>query len=162
MTQDAQQEKQMDQTPVFAIEKIYLKDASLEIPHAPQIFLERDTPEISVQLNNGSVAIDNGVFQITLSVTVTATMKDKTMFLVEVVEAGIFRLMNIPAPDMPFVLDVTCPNILFPYARETVSNLVTRAGFPPVMLNPVNFEVLHQQRLQQAEAQAAPAPAVSQ
>ncbi len=156
------QETQVDNSPVFAIEKIYIKDASLEIPHAPQIFLERDTPEISVQLNNGSEPVENGVFQTTLSVTVTATLKEKTMFLVEVVEAGIFRLMNIPATDMPFVLEVTCPNILFPYAREAISNLVTRAGFPPVMLNPVNFEVLHQQRLQQAEAQAAPAPAVSQ
>jgi preprotein translocase subunit SecB len=156
------QETLVDNSPVFAIEKIYIKDASLEIPNAPQIFLERDTPEISVQLNNGSEAVENGVFQTTLSVTVTATLKDKTMFLVEVVEAGIFRLMNIPATDMPFVLEVTCPNILFPYAREAVSNLVTRAGFPPVMLNPVNFEILHQQRLQQAEAQAAPAPTVSQ
>ncbi len=158
MTQDGQSEN----APVFAIEKIYIKDASLEIPNAPQIFLERETPEISVQLNNASEAVDNGVFQTTLSVTVTAKLKDKTMFLVEVVEAGIFRLMNIPATDMPFVLEVTCPNILFPYAREAVSNLVTRAGFPPVMLNPVNFEALHQQRLQQAEAQAAPAPAVAQ
>ena len=148
------QETQMDANPVFAIEKIYIKDASLEIPNAPQIFLERDTPEISVQLNNGSEAIENGVFHTTLSVTVTATLGDKTMFLVEVVEAGIFRLMNIPAADMPFVLEVTCPNILFPYAREAISNLVTRAGFPPVMLNPVNFEILYQQRLQQAEAEA--------
>ncbi|MHB8353601.1 MAG: protein-export chaperone SecB [Burkholderiales bacterium] len=155
------QEEQLDNNPVFAIEKIYIKDASLEIPNAPQIFLERDTPEISVQLSNASETIENGIFHATLSVTVTATLRDKTMFLVEVVEAGIFRLMNIPATDMPFVLEVTCPNILFPYAREAVSNLVTRAGFPPVMLNPVNFEVLHQQRLQQAEAQAAPASAVS-
>ncbi len=158
MTQDGQ----LDNNPVFAIEKIYIKDASLETPNAPQIFLERDTPEVSVQMNNASEAIENGIFHTTLSVTVTAKLNDKTMFLVEVVEAGIFRLMNIPATDMPFVLEVTCPNILFPYAREAVSNLVMRAGFPPVMLNPVNFEVLHQQRLQQAQAQAAPAPVVSQ
>ncbi len=158
MTQDGQ----LENAPVFAIEKIYIKDASVEIPNAPQIFLERDTPEIEVQLNNASESLENGIFQITLSVTVTAKLKDRTMFLVEVVEAGIFRIINVPATDMPFVLGVTCPNILFPYARETVSDLITRAGFPPVLLNPVNFEALYQQRLQQAESQAAPAPAVSQ
>ncbi|MDE2343573.1 MAG: protein-export chaperone SecB [Betaproteobacteria bacterium] len=156
------QEGAPNNVPVFSIEKIYVKDISLELPNAPQIFLEQETPQIEVRLSNDSQAVDAGIFQVTVSVTVTAKLGDKTMFLVEVVEAGIFRLENIPATDMPYVLGVTCPGILFPYAREAVSDLVTRAGFPPVMLNPVNFEALYQQRLQEAEAQASPASTVTQ
>jgi preprotein translocase subunit SecB len=153
---------QTNNEPVFIIEKIYVKDASLEIPNAPQVFLEREAPEINVELSNGSEPIDNGVFQTTVKVTVTAKVKDKTLFLVEVVQAGIFRLQNIPGAEMPIVLGVTCPNIIYPYAREVISDLVTRGGFPTVMLNPVNFETLYQQRLQQAEAQAVAAPGVAQ
>jgi preprotein translocase subunit SecB len=153
---------QTNNEPVFVIEKIYVKDASLEVPNAPQVFLEREAPEINVELSNGSEPIDNGVFQTTVKVSVTAKLKDKTLFLVEVVQAGIFRLQNIPGTDMPIVLGVTCPNIIYPYAREVISDLVTRAGFPTVMLNPVNFEALYQQRLQQAEAQAVAAPEVAQ
>lgn len=156
------QEGAPDNTPVFSIEKIYVKDISLELPNAPQIFLERDTPQVEVQLSNSSEPVDAGIFQVAVSVTVTAKLSDKTMFLVEVAQAGIFRLEHIPATDMPYVLGVTCPGILFPYAREAVSDLVTRAGFPPVMLNPVNFEALFQQRLQEAQAQAAPASPVTQ
>ncbi|MDE2354889.1 MAG: protein-export chaperone SecB [Betaproteobacteria bacterium] len=156
------QEGAPDTTPVFSIEKIYVKDISLELPNAPQIFLERDTPQVEVQLSNSSEPVDAGIFQVAVSVTVTAKVGDKTMFLVEVAQAGIFRLENIPASDMPYVLGVTCPGILFPYAREAVSDLVTRAGFPPVVLNPVNFEALFQQRLQEAQAQAAPASPVTQ
>ncbi|MDE1989447.1 MAG: protein-export chaperone SecB [Betaproteobacteria bacterium] len=156
------QEGAPDTTPVFSIEKIYVKDISLELPNAPQIFLERDTPQVEVQLSNSSEPVDAGIFQVAVSVTVTAKVGDKTMFLVEVAQAGIFRLENIPAADMPYVLGVTCPGILFPYAREAVSDLVTRAGFPPVVLNPVNFEALFQQRLQEAQAQAAPASPVTQ
>lgn len=158
MTQDAAS----NQTPVFSIEKIYIKDISLELPNAPQAFLERGTPQIEVQLSNNSEPVDSGIFQVALPITVTAKVEDKTLFLVEIVQAGIFRLENIPATDMPYVLGVTCPGILFPYAREAVSDLATRAGFPPVLLNPVNFEVLFQQRLQEAQAQAAPASPVTQ
>ncbi len=158
MTQDVSQ----DNAPVFSIEKIYVKDASLELPNAPQVFLERETPQIEVQLGNGNTAVENGIFEVTVSVTVTAKVGEKTMFLAETVQAGIFRLLNIPATDMPYVLAVTCTGILFPYAREVISDLVVRAGFPPVILNPVNFEGLYQQRLQEAQAQAVPAPAVAQ
>jgi preprotein translocase subunit SecB len=147
---------------VFTIEKIYVKDASIEVPNGPQAFLEREAPEVEVQLGNGAVPIESGVFESTITVTVTAKVKEKTLFLVEVVQAGIFRILNIPGEDMPVVLGVTCPNILFPYAREVVSDLVNRAGFPPVILNPVNFEALYQQRLQHAELQATSASPVTQ
>ena len=156
------QDQTQDNTPVFMIEKLYLKDASLELPNAPQGFLQRETPEISVQMGNDSTPLENGLFQTTVTVTVTASVQEKTLFLVEVVQAGIFRIMHIPAQDMPFLLNVTCPNILFPYAREAVSDLVTRGGFPPVVLNPVSFEGLYQQRLQQAEANAVPSSELAQ
>ena len=134
------------QQPVFAIEKIYVKDLSLEIPNAPNIFLERDTPEINLQLVTKSQGIGEGLYEVLLTVTVTAKIKDKNMFLVEAQQAGIFRIRNIPAGEIDPVLGIGCPNILFPYLREVVSDIVTRAGFPPVILNPVNFEAIYQQK----------------
>ncbi len=142
-------------TPLFSIEKIYLQDSSLELPLAPKIFLERETPQIEIQLTNDSQSIEEGLYQC----TVTAKITDKTLFLVEAKQAGIFRILNIPAEDMPILMNVTCPNILFPYVREVVSDLSTRAGFPPVILNPVNFEVLYHQQIQQ---NAMPAPSTVQ
>ena len=137
----------MSDTPVFQIEKVYVKDLSLEIPHAPKIFLEREAPQIEVQLRNEGTSIDEGLYEVVLTVTVTAKLGDKTMFLVEAGEAGIFQLRNIPEQDLDPVLSIACPNILFPYARETISDLVVRAGFPPVLLSPVNFEAMYQQRM---------------
>lgn len=134
------------QQPVFAIEKIYVKDLSLEIPNAPSIFLERDTPEINLQLGTRNQSIDAGLYEVQLTVTVTAKIKDKIMFLVEAQQAGIFRIQNIPNEEIDPVLGIGCPNILFPYLREVVSDIVTRAGFPPVILNPVNFEAIYQQK----------------
>jgi preprotein translocase subunit SecB len=136
------------QQPVFAIEKIYVRDLSLEIPHAPNIFLERDTPEINLQLDSKSIAInsDEGLYEVLLTATVTAKMKDKIMFLVEAQQSGIFRIHNIPDGEIDPVLGIGCPNILFPYLREVVSDVVIRAGFPPVILNPVNFEAMYQQK----------------
>jgi len=134
------------QQPVFAIEKIYVKDLSLEIPNAPNIFLERDTPEINLQLGTKSQGIGEGLYEVLLTATVTAKIKDKNMFLVEAQQAGIFRIRNIPDGEIDPVLGIGCPNILFPYLREVVSDVVTRAGFPPVILNPVNFEAIYQQK----------------
>lgn len=149
-------EAQAPEAPVFSIEKIYVKDLSLEIPHAPQIFLERETPAIEVQLHSEGSGIDEGMFQVVLTVTVTAKLGEKTLFLVEVGKAGIFQIRNVPQDDIDPILSVACPNILFPYARETVSDLVTRAGFPPVLLSPVNFESIYQQRLMSEQAQTHP------
>jgi len=130
------------QQPVFQIEKIYAKDLSLEVPNAPQIFLERETPAVDIQLSTQNSQVSEGIHQAEITVTVTAKLKDRTVFLVEATQAGIFTLRNIPANDMAPVLGIACPNILFPYLRETVSDAGTRAGFPPVMLAPVNFEAL--------------------
>lgn len=132
--------------PVFAIEKIYVKDLSLEIPNAPNIFLERDAPEINMQLGGKNQTIDDGLYEVLLTVTVTAKIKDKVMFLVEVQQAGIFRIRNVSDEEIEPVLGIGCPNILFPYLREAVSDTVIRAGFPPVLLNPVNFEAIYQQK----------------
>lgn len=145
------------QQPVFSIEKIFVKDLSLEVPNAPQIFLDNEIPEIQIQLQTTASAIENGYFEAVLTVTVTAQKGEKTYFLVEAGQAGIFQIRNIPEQDMDPLLGIACPNILFPYARETVSDAVNRAGFPPVLLAPVNFEALYQQRLM-AEAQQSQEP----
>lgn len=134
------------QQPVFNIEKIYVKDLSLEIPHAPAIFLEREQPQIDMQLHNEATRIDEGYFEASITITVTAKLGDKTMFLAEATQAGIFQIRNVPAEDMDPVLGIGCPNILFPYVRETISDMVNRSGFPPVILSPINFEALYAQK----------------
>jgi preprotein translocase subunit SecB len=140
--------------PVFSIEKVYVKDLSLEIPNAPQAFLEREAPTVDIQLHHNSTGVEEGVYQTLLTVTVTAKVGDKTLFLVEAGQAGIFVIRNVPATELEAVLAIACPNILFPYVREVVSDTVTRAGFPPVVLSPVNFEAIYQ-------AQRDPQPAVA-
>ncbi|HEX5129372.1 MAG TPA: protein-export chaperone SecB [Usitatibacter sp.] len=142
--------------PVFSIEKIYVKDLSLEIPNAPGIFLERDQPQVDIQLHHNSTGVEDGVYECALTVTVTAKIKDKTMFLVEAAQAGIFVARNIPASELEAVLAIACPNILFPYVRETISDVIVRAGFPPVMLAPVNFEAIYQAQRDPQPAAAAP------
>lgn len=147
------------QQPVFNIEKLYVKDLSLEIPHAPGVFLEREQPQISLQLNSQAAGIEEGVFEVTVTVTVTAKLmeKDKVMFLIEAKQAGIFQVRNLPQEERDTVLGVVCPNIIYPYLREVVSDVSVRAGFAPVLLNPVNFEALYLQQKQQA----ADAPATT-
>ena len=141
--------------PVFTIEKLYTRDLSVEVPNAPQVFLERENPQINVQLRTDGKRIDEGIYEVVLTVTVTAKMgEDKTVFLVEAAQAGIFQIRNVPEGDIEPIMMIGCANILFPYAREAVSDAVTRAGFQPVLLAPVNFEALFQAR--QQEAQAAP------
>ena len=141
------------QAPVFSIEKLYVKDLSLEVPNAPRIFLERENPQINVQLRTEAAGVDEGVYEVTLTVTVSAKLADeRTVFLVEAAQAGIFQIRNIPEGDLEPVTMIGCPNILFPYAREAISDAVTRAGFQPVVLAPVNFEALYQAQQQQSEA----------
>src|SRR5690606_54644 len=126
----------------------------LEIPNAPEVFLQRETPQIGIELSNSAKKLEEGLFDVTITVTVTSKIEDKTVFLVEVAQAGIFQVRNIPEQNLEGLLAVACPNILFPYAREAVSDLVVRAGFPPVLLNPINFEALYLQQKQQQQAQA--------
>ena len=138
--------------PVFNIEKIYVKDLSLEIPNAPQVFLQKDAPQVSIELQNKASMVEDGVYDVVLTITVTAKIEDKVAFLVEVAQAGIFQVRNVPPEAVDGLMSVTCANILFPYAREAVSDMVTRAGFPPVVLNPLNFEAIFMQQKQQQEA----------
>ncbi|HWU67135.1 MAG TPA: protein-export chaperone SecB [Methylophilus sp.] len=157
MAQDSQNQTEQNAAPVFSIEKLYVHDASIEVPNAPAIFTERTTPQINVELGNSAQQIEDGIFNVSIKVTVTAKIEDKTAFLVEVNQSGIFAIRNVPQENMEPILAVACPNILFPYAREAISDMVTRAGFMPVLLNPINFEALYLQQQQQA-AQAAGAP----
>jgi preprotein translocase subunit SecB len=146
------------QQPLFNIEKLYVKDLSLESPNAPSIFLERENPKIDLQLNTQSHFMEEGLYEVTVTVTVTAKLpeKDKVMFLIEAKQAGIFQVRNLPPDELESVLAIICPNILYPYLREVVSNMAIHAGFTPVLLNPINFEALYQQqKQQQAQAQAA-------
>jgi len=142
------------QPPVFSIEKIYVKDLSLESPAAPQVFLQAAQPQLEVQLANAANAVADGLYEAALTVTVTAKAEDKTFFLAEVVQCGLFQIRNVPAPELDPLLGIACPNILFPYAREAIAELVGRGGFPPVHLAPVNFEAIYQQRA--ASSAAAP------
>ena len=139
----------------FNLEKIYVKDISLEIPHAPQIFLERTSPQIDVQLHTQASSLENGVFEVIVTATVTARIGEKTMFLIEVKQAGVFQSQNVPGGDLEQILAVMCPNILFPFLREAVSDVSVRAGFAPVLLNPVNFDALYQQQKIQAQTAAS-------
>jgi preprotein translocase subunit SecB len=148
-------QEQEQQQPGFGIEKIYIKDLSLEIPHAPQIFIQREAPQVNIELSNAATKLDDGVFEVVITVTVTSKIEDKTVFLVEVAQAGIFQVRNVSEENLEPIVSVACPNILFPYAREAVSDIVTRAGFPPVLLNPINFEALYAQQKQQQANEAA-------
>ena len=143
-------EAQTEAQPVFSIEKLYVKDLSLEVPHAPQVFLENTDPNVDMRVATESQKLEDEFYEVSVTVTVTAKLSDeRVMFLNEVTQSGIFRLAGIPDEDVQLLLAVACPNILFPYARETISSTITRAGFPPVLLAPINFEALYQQQQQQ-------------
>ena len=154
MAEENSAAQEQAQQPGFSIEKIYVKDASLEIPNAPQIFTDRTQPQVSIELSNVAQQIEENIFEVAIKVTVTSKIEDKTVFLVEVTQAGIFQISNVPAENIELIVGITCPNILFPYARESVSDLIVRAGFQPVLLNPINFEALFAQQKQQQSEQA--------
>ena len=135
---------QQPEQPVFSIEKLFVKDLSVEVPNAPKIYLERETPQIEIQMNTNAAPIDEGYFEVVVSVTVTAKLAEKTVFLVEASQGGVFQIRNVPPGELESVLGITCPNILYPYVREVVSDAVVRAGFAPVLLNAINFEAIFQ------------------
>lgn len=143
---DAAQQKSL---PAFSMDKIYVKDLSLEIPHAPGIFLERENLQVDVQLHTQAASVHENMFEVVIMATVTANMGEKVVFLIETKQAGIFHISNVPAEELEFILAVMCPNILFPYLRAVVSDVSVRGGFAPVLLNPFNFEELYQQQKQQ-------------
>ena len=144
--------------PVFQIQRMYLKDLSVEIPHAPQIFLEQGSPQVEISLDVSHNELAAGVYEVGVMVTVTTKLGEKTMFLVEARQAGIFEIRNLPAEQMDMLLNVVCANITFPYLRSNVADVIQRTGFPPIHLAEINFEALYQQRL---AAQAPVAPQVT-
>nr|AUN37364.1 protein export cytoplasm chaperone protein SecB [uncultured bacterium] len=146
--------------PVFSIERIYVKDLSLENPNSPKSFLIQEQPAVEVSLQTKGEPVGEGIFESVLTITVTAKAGDQNLFLIEVAQAGVFQIRNIPEAEVQPILGIHCPNILFPFARETVSNAIMRAGYPPINLAPINFEALYAQQLQQMQA-AQPAAAQS-
>jgi preprotein translocase subunit SecB len=148
------------QQATFQIEKIYVKDLSLEIPNAPQVFTEQVQPQLEVQINTTSGKFSDPYYEVTVTATVTAKTGGKTLFLAEAVQAGIFQLRNVPEDELGPLLGIGCPTILFPYLRETISDLVIRGGFPPVLLAPISFEALYVQRLQQEQQSGSAGPRI--
>jgi preprotein translocase subunit SecB len=137
------------QTPVFQLQRVYLKDASLELPHAPTIFLEQEAPQVDVQLEVGNAKLLEGIYEVVVRVTTTARLKDKVLFLVEAKQAGIFEMRGIPNEQFEAVLNIVCPNIVYPYLRANIADLISRTGLPPIHLTEINFEAMYQQRLAQ-------------
>jgi len=143
-----------NQANTFDIRKIYIKDASLECPNSPEIFLEELTqPEVSIDCSIGAKQLkQDNYYEVILGITVTSKMGEKTAFLAEVQQAGVFHIVGIPKEDLGLALEIACPNILLPFAREAISDLVGKAGFPQLLLSPINFESLYQQKAQQQAA----------
>ena len=140
--------------PIFSIEKIYLKDLSLEAPGTPKIFMQNEAPQVDVNVHTGATVIEAGaLYEVVLTVTVTAKLPDRTIFLVEVAQAGLFHVRNLPPQDLDAVLGILCPTNLLPYAREAVSSIIAKAGFPPVVLHHMDFNQVYAQAQQQREAQ---------
>ncbi len=153
------------QAPTFAIQRVYLKDLSVEIPHAPRIFLETQQPNVEIQMDVGNEQIADGIHESTVTITITTKVGDKVAFLVEARQGGIFEIRNVPDEQMPLLVNVVCPNIVYPYLRSNIADIVQRTGFPPIHLAEINFEGLYQQRLQQqmqaGQAQAGQAQAAA-
>lgn len=144
--------------PFFDIEKLYVKDLSVEVPHAPEIYLERETPRIDLQIKDDNINIGDDLYEVTVTAVVTAKLQEKVVFLIEATQAAVFRLRNIPEAEMESALRVMCTNILYPYLREVVTDNSVRAGFMPVLLTPLDFGALFVQEKQQQAAQQQAAP----
>ncbi len=140
--------------PVFQIQRIYLKDLSLEQPNSPQILLEQQQPQVDINLGMGAENIADGIFEVAVTATVTTKVADKVLFLVEAKQAGIFEIRNLPDDQMQGVLGIVCPQMIYPYLRAIVSDVCTRAGFPPILLTEVNFQAMFEAQQQQAAAAA--------
>ena len=145
------------QTPVFQIQRLYLKDLSLEQPNSPQILLEQAAPQVDINLALGAAPIAEGIYEVTVTATVTTKVNDKTLFLVEAKQAGIFEIRNLPEDQVQQIIGIACPGIVYPYLRAVVSDVCTRAGFPPVLLTEVNFQAMFEQQRAAATAAAAAA-----
>ena len=141
--------EQENQQPEFSLQRIYTKDISYEAPNTPDVFRLEWTPELKIDLQTGNTLVEEGVYEVTLSTTVTVSSKEKVAFLVEVKQAGIFTMKHFTPEQMGPMIGAVCPSILFPYVREVISDVVTRGGFPQLLLAPINFDALYAQQLQQ-------------
>lgn len=142
-----------DNNPVFQIQRMYLKDLSLEQPNSPQILLEQSQPQVDINLGVGAQPVADGIFEVTVTATVTTKVGDKVLFLVEAKQAGIFEIRNLPEDQMQSIVGMVCPQMIYPYLRAIVSDVCTRAGFPPILLTEVNFQAMFE--AQQAQAAGA-------
>ena len=152
MTEQNQAIEPEVEQPTFDMRRVYLKDASLEIPNAPEVFLEAIEPKVQIEVSIENKTLGNDAYDVTVSVTTTATIDDKTFFLVEAKQVGVFEIANIPEEQLEKILNIVCPSMLFPYLRANVSDLLTRATLPPLYLAEINFEQLYQAQLEQVHA----------
>jgi preprotein translocase subunit SecB len=144
--------------PLFQLQRVYLKDASLEMPNAPRIFLDAEAPAVDIQLEVSSDLVVDNVHEVVVRVTATAKVKDKVLFLVEGKQGGIFDIRNIPAEQMGPILGVVCPGIVYPYLRANIADLITRTGLPPIHLAEINFEAFYAQKMAALAQQQAATP----
>jgi preprotein translocase subunit SecB len=149
-----------ENTPVFQIQRVYLKEASLEQPNSPAILLEQQQPAVDIQLGVEANQAADGVFEICVTATVQTKIEDKTVFLVECKQAGIFEIGNVPEDQIGAIIGIACPQIVYPYLRANVADIVTRAGFPPVHLAEINFQAMYEQQQAEAAQQVAASPQV--
>ncbi len=146
-----------ENNPVFQIQRVYLKESSLEQPNSPAILLVQDQPTVDIQLGVEANAAADGIYEVCVTATVTTKIKDKTVFLVEAKQGGIFEIRNVPEDQMAQIMGIACPQIVYPYLRANVADLIQRAGFPPVHLAEINFQAMYEQQRAQA---AAPVPKI--
>ena len=150
-----------ENTPVFQIQRVYLKDLSLEQPNSPAILLEQDQPTVDIQLGVEASPVADGLFEVAVTATVQTKIKDKTVFLVEAKQAGIFEIRHIPEDQMGPIMGIACPQIVYPYLRGNVADIINRAGFPPVHLAEINFQAMYEQQQQQQQQQEPTGDAAS-
>ncbi len=143
-----------DLDPTFQIQRVYLKEASLEQPNSPAILLEQEQPSVDIQLGIEANPVGDGVFEVCVTATVQTKIKDKTVFLVEAKQAGIFEIRNLPDDQMGPIMGIACPQIVYPYLRGNVADLIQRGGFPPVHLSEINFQAMYEQQQAQAAENA--------
>ena len=141
-------------TPIFQIQRIYMKEASLEQPNSPAILLEQESPTVDIQLGVNASPVAEGIFEVSVTATVQTKIKEKTVFLVEVTQAGIFEIRHLPEEQMGQIMGIACPQIVYPYLRGNVADVISRAGFPPVHLSEINFQAMYEQQKANAEEEA--------
>jgi preprotein translocase subunit SecB len=149
------------QDPVFQIQRVYLKEASLEQPNSPAILLEQEQPSVDIQLGVEAGQVTDGIYEVCVTATVTTKIKDKTMFLVEAKQAGIFEIRNLPQEQMGPIMGIACPQIVYPYLRGNVADLITRAGFPTVHLAELNFQAMYEQQQAGLQQQGGQSPIIA-